>query len=77
MGVLENLMDPNANLAEQATLVNATAHYNKTRRAELRRALLDWLANGGFEPEWTKFPAATKAFKKWVRVSGRFVDLAR
>ena len=70
-------MDPHANLSEQATLVDATGAYDKRRRAELRRALQEWLCSGGFQPTWKAFPDATKAYRKWVRESAKFADLWR
>lgn len=70
-------MDPNANLAEQETLLTATDRTDILRRAELRRALQGWLAGDGFAPDWTKYPAATKAYRAWVRKAAKFADLYR
>lgn len=70
-------MDPNANLKEQAELLNATSNYDKRRRSELRQALQAWIANGGFAPDWSAYPEATKAYKQWVRDSRKFQDLWR
>ena len=70
-------MDPNANLAAQGRLLDASSTYDKRRRAELRRALQGWIANGGFQPDWKAYPAATKAYRKWVRKSAKFADLWR
>ena len=67
-------MDPNANLAEQSTLLDSQSNYDRRRLAELRRALLDWR---GFEPTWADYPAATKQYRTWVRRSAQFADLAR
>ena len=70
-------MDPNANLQEQAELLDASTLQGRRRRAELRRALQDWLARGGFAPAWQQFPTATKAYRQWVRQSAKFADLVR
>ena len=70
-------MDPNANLAEQSRLLQAESRHDKQRRAELRRALQEWLARGGYAPTWADYPDATKAYRAWVRNSARFADLAR
>lgn len=70
-------MDPNANLAEQNSLLDTTIPRELRRRAELRRALQEWIAGGGFEPDWKKYPAATKAYRAWRRQSAKFTDLYR
>lgn len=70
-------MDPNANLAEQSTLLTAEARSDKRRRSELREALLNWLNAGGFAPDWSKHPEATKAYRKWTRDRAKFADLYR
>lgn len=70
-------MDPNANLKEQNDLLNAESLSDKRRRAELRRALADWLWSGGFKPDWSKYPDAAKAFRKWQRNMVKFQDLVR
>lgn len=56
-------MDPNANLLEQEYILT---HWKKgdgrrpvaRRLYELRRALTDWRAAGGFDPDWSKAPHA-------------------
>jgi len=53
-------MDPDDNLAEQAE-----RPINKDRLLELRIALTDWLAQGGFEPDWSKHESTSKAFRSW------------
>lgn len=70
-------MDPNANLQEQATLLDAMDRSDRRRLSELRHALQSWLTSGGFAPNWNTFPQATKAYKAWVRQSAKFQDLAR
>ncbi len=63
-------MDPNANLAEQEQLLSDIqgADTDEERRdfaAELhvlRRDLREWLARGGFEPDWSKHPAAARYY---------------
>ena len=70
-------MDPNENLSEQASLLGDIEGNDKLRRAELRRALLDWISNGGFEPNWKEYPEASKAFRQWRVKFFRFQDLAR
>lgn len=61
-------MDPNANLSEQSYLLGYGADIDRVGRLrliELRRALSDWLANGGFKPDWTAYPDAANAFHTW------------
>jgi hypothetical protein len=65
-------MDPNANLAEQEALyhtvkdtLSLTIEQRRTRNArlrELRAALNEWIAGGGFEPDWSKAPKAARWF---------------
>ena len=63
-------MDPNANLAEQETLIaciNASPDWNskiqlERELSELRQALYDWIRDGGFEPDWSKAPNARKYY---------------
>lgn len=50
-------MDPNANMAEQESLILQGAE-NSPRMHALRNALAEWLAAGGFAPAWGKFPKA-------------------
>jgi hypothetical protein len=57
-------MDPNANLAEQETCTDSA------RLRELRQALAQWLRNGGFEPNWATYRAATVDFCAWCRRYG-------
>lgn len=70
-------MDPNANLKEQSELLEAQDRADISRRAELRRALLEWLCGGGYAPDWTLHPAAAKAYKRWRSQSAKFQDLTR
>ena len=57
-------MDPNANLQEQeAILTNWTIRADIARLRELRIALRDWLAAGGFEPTWTEYPIAARYYR--------------
>ena len=70
-------MDPNANLAEQASLLDAADRHDLTRRRELREALQEWLDRRGFAPDWKAYPAATKAFRTWQRNRIKFADLYR
>lgn len=72
-------MDPDANLTEQAYLL----HYGpsldaigRLRLAELRRALRDWLSNGGFQPNWEISAGATRSFWSW-RGHGRAIQRRR
>lgn len=63
-------MDPNANLEAQAELLRKIALLNpctEKRRLQrelrtLRLALTEWLAKGGFEPDWANYPATNKYF---------------
>lgn len=66
-------MDPNANLAEQESILDrgltrgATYYYvDQSRLAELRRALCDWLRSGGFAPQWSKYPRGAESFQEWA-----------
>lgn len=66
-------MDPNANLREQEEILTeidnlpTNRHRKGERRLrprliELRQALIRWLSDGGFEPDWTKAPKASIYF---------------
>ena len=68
-------MDPNANLQEQAELIQELTEYADnpdhpavdnalTDLALLRVALRQWLNRGGFEPDWTLAPNAAKYYGK-------------
>ena len=68
-------MDPNANLVEQEQLLNEGLNRTPSdfrrrsrqinrRLADLREALLVWLQNGGFEPDWSKAPKARIYFRR-------------
>lgn len=70
-------MDPNANLAEQDELIREMGEYEQdgvtwhpaylNAKADLRerRAYLsDWLARGGFEPDWLACPKAAAYYGK-------------
>jgi len=51
-------MDPNATSREMNEQLIAA-----TKQAERQvEDLAEWLAKGGFEPEWDKFPLATKYY---------------
>jgi hypothetical protein len=73
-------MDPHANLAEQSTILAygpVLARAQRARLSELRRALQGWIARGGSAPDWSAYPATSKAYRRWVSTSARFQDLAR
>lgn len=58
-------MDPNANLLEQERIITskpayARGHHEWSRLRELRTALIEWLHRGGFEPDWTQAPNASR-----------------
>lgn len=71
-------MDPNANISEQENLLANRHQYHKVpyvteaerrdarRLRELRQALAEWLARGGFEPDWNLAPrvAAARGIKR-------------
>lgn len=65
-------MDPNANLKTQEELIEcrrgylAGEHRSMIQRElkELRLALLQWLRNGGFAPDWAACPKASGYFGK-------------
>jgi hypothetical protein len=61
-------MDPNANAAEQETIMN-TPYRQRTpvqhaRLRELRRALDDWRAAGGYEPDWIQYPHLARRYMR-------------
>ena len=59
-------MDPDANLDEQERLMlygNARTKAETERLKDLRAALGQWLARGGYEPKWSKCPVAAY----WMR----------
>lgn len=64
-------MDPNANLKEQAELLqqrrpDGSLHsYDRYRLYDLRTALQEWIGKGGFEPTWSAYPDAAAAFRVW------------
>lgn len=61
-------MDMNANLARQQELLGEGYPDNSYARYEmydLRVALREWLARGGAEPDWSAYPLAAEAYKKW------------
>jgi len=60
-------MDPNANLREQESLQAISSADDIQRRAELRRALTEWLERGGFKPNWRECPEATRTFRAWMK----------
>lgn len=69
-------MDPNANLREQAELLailakgaqrvfvetGEDARAIRRRLADLRALLAEWLQRGGFAPDWTRYPAASRYY---------------
>lgn len=64
-------MDPNANLREQEELIvtrqrpDGTLHnYDRYELHDLREALTEWIARGGFEPDWSAAPNARKYYGK-------------
>lgn len=64
-------MDPDANLREQEQIINrrgatrGSVYYSDVARLdELRRALGEWLARGGFDPNWTYGPTASIYFER-------------
>jgi hypothetical protein len=69
-------MDPNANLQEQETLITervARGRYlagDAARLRELREALNTWLVRGGFEPDWTKAPNASRYYGQSHKATG-------
>jgi len=63
-------MDPNANLKEQHELLAKRAdgplhNYDRYRLHELRTALREWIAGGGFVPDWTRYPEAADNYGTW------------
>ncbi len=39
---------------------------DKNRLQELRDALAQWLARGGFAPDWDKYPNARKYYRSYI-----------
>lgn len=71
-------MDPNANLQSQAYLIKGSLDaYAKRRLLELRQALQEWLAHGGFEPLWEEFPEASIAYHAWKQAKIHMGHIAR
>jgi hypothetical protein len=66
-------MDPDANLKEQDQLVQLEQPdtHDRARLTELRRALREWIARGGFAPNWPAYPAGAASFKHWQTRSPR------
>lgn len=65
-------MDPNANLEEQESLLTAEGvDLDIFRIRDLRHALDEWLAKGGFQPEWERYPVAARDFRAWQHLEGR------
>lgn len=73
-------MDPNANLQEQSELIAECSEYERdstmghpaygearTQLTERREDLYQWLARGGYAPDWSRHPEAAGAYKQWVR----------
>lgn len=50
-------MDPNACLETIARALETKAY---SRAKEYREYLIEWIAKGGFQPDWSKHPRATK-----------------
>jgi len=68
-------MDPNANLAEQDSIMRAAngriSHVPKADRPRLRElqtALWEWIRGGGFAPEWDRFPYGTTRFVTFTQI---------
>lgn len=68
-------MDPNANLRDQEELLQEIDEYDDNpghpaRHLAIddlraaRAGLSDWLARGGFEPDWSKAPNAAKYYRR-------------
>lgn len=58
-------MDPNANIQEQERILTTgePARADRARLATLRAALREWIANGGFAPEWRTAPRASRYYR--------------
>ncbi len=48
--------------SEEEGLIDARG--DSARLRELRRALRDWLADGGFEPDWHTCPNTARTYRK-------------
>jgi hypothetical protein len=63
-------MDPNANLQEQERILAERKRTGMTRAdsgrlLELRQALVQWFHAGGFRPDWSAAPLASKYWHHW------------
>lgn len=63
------MMDPNANLRQQESILNRLTVVQGARKrmleidlSELRQALYDWIREGGFDPDWSAAPKAAPYF---------------
>lgn len=65
-------MDPNATLAEISTALRTG---DMSLAAILREDLLSWIAQGGFQPQWQRYPSAARfcifAPTKHVHLAGQ------
>jgi hypothetical protein len=61
-------MDPNANIDEQAQIMavpyRQRDRVQHARLRELREALADWRAGGGFDPHWLNCPRVHRHYTK-------------
>lgn len=66
-------MDPNETLRRIEALLPALDDDDVDEAEGFCADLSEWLDKGGFAPEWTKYPEATKFYKSWVKmpVAGR------
>lgn len=53
-------MDPNATLK----LINDAASIHDEECIEHAENLAAWIGRGGFEPDWAKYPEATRRYRK-------------
>lgn len=67
-------MDPNANLKEQAEIINVSfpdrTRDQSLRLIELRKALRSWIERGGYPPEWHAHPRAAQYYFRWISAVG-------
>ena len=59
-------MDPNALLKNLNDVVESSYGLALDEINELCSDLSEWIAHGGFLPEWDRFPSATVTFEHWL-----------
>lgn len=61
LSIAADITDPPYRRRTDGTLERRDRHIDR-RLADLREALAEWLANGGFAPDWQAQPTAAKYY---------------